>query len=122
MKTSKKYFFTILFTLGVSFFVFSQKNSSKEIQNLISKKRSFYKNNKSTSVFIIQLYNGSEKKAYATKSKFESIFNKYKTIISYKLPEWKIQVGYFYTRLEADVALNKIKKHFESAIVLEDKI
>ncbi len=42
--------------------------------------------------------------------------------MSYKLPEWKVQVGYFHTRLEADIALNKIKKKFEGAIVLEDKI
>lgn len=119
---SKKYLFVSLFIIASITSIFSQENSQKEIQKLISKKRSFYQNNKNTSVFIIQLYNGNEKKAYATKNEFESTFSDYKTIISYKLPEWKVQVGYFYTRLEADIALNKIKKHFESAIVLEDKI
>ncbi len=119
---SKKYLFVSLFIIASITSAFSQENNQKEIQKLISKKRSFYQNHKNTSVFIIQLYNGSEKRAYATKSKFEGIFNNYKTIISYKLPEWKVQVGYFYTRLEADIALNKIKKHFESAIVLESKI
>ncbi len=122
MVYSKKYLFVIAFILISAASAFSQESSQREIKKLIYQKRSFYKNHKNTSIFIIQLYNGNEKRAYATKSKFESIFNNYKTIISYKLPEWKVQVGYFYTRLEADIALNRIKKHFEGAIVLEDKI
>ncbi|MBS9766224.1 MAG: SPOR domain-containing protein [Flavobacteriaceae bacterium] len=122
MMISKKYFFIAFLALATSFSAFSQEKTSKKIKDLISQKRSFYQKNKNTSVFIIQLYNGNEKKAYTVKNEFESTFSGYKTIMSYKLPEWKVQVGYFYTRLEADIALNKIKKKFEGAIVLEDKI
>ncbi len=122
MLNSKKYLFVTLIGFAMSFSAFAQDNTPKEIKELIARKRTFYKTHKNTSVFIIQLYNGNEKKAYTVKNKFQEIFPQYKTIVSYKLPEWKIQAGYFYNRLEADIALNKIKKHFEGAIVLESKI
>lgn len=118
--------FKIILSLSLASFLcisaFSQNNTSKKIEELISKKRTYHKEHKSTPVFIIQLYNGNEQKAYAIKNKFVKLYSNYKAIITYKLPEWKVQAGYFYTKLEADVALNNIKKHFNSAIVLEDKI
>ena len=38
--------------------------------------------------------------------------------MSYELPEWKVKVGRFNTKLEADRALNKIKEKFSGAIVI----
>lgn len=117
---------------GISIFVFfavllntnfahSQSENSK-ISNIIEQKRSFNKNNKSTKVYKIQLFNGSESQAYRIKSNFEASFPQYYTTVVYKTPEWKTQVGNFKTRLEADKALLNIKEKYASAIVLEDKM
>lgn len=108
--------------LLIQTFSFSQGRESEDINSLIEKKRSFYEGDKKNSAFIIQLYNGSEQEAYSIEKKFKSLFRIYDTRIIYKLPEWKMQVVYFYTRLEADFALKKIKPEFENAIVLEEKI
>lgn len=110
------------FVLLVNSFLFSQISEKREINELIQKKRSFNKENKNTSALIIQLYNGNEQEAYIIKNKFQDIFENYEVKVVYKSPEWKTQVVYFYTRLEADYVLNKIKKEFDSAIVLEEKI
>jgi hypothetical protein len=99
----------------------AQSERSK-IDRLIEQKRDFNKNNRSSTVFKIQLFNGNEKEALEIREKFEEEFPDYKTILLYRAPEWKTQVGMFKTRLEADKVLLKIRKEFPGAIVLEDRI
>ncbi len=113
----------------VLFFAFFLSNSeslaqseNEKINTLIEQKRTYNKNNKSSLVYKIQLYNGNEEEAYKIKRNFNTSYPEYKTTIMYKPPEWKTQVGDFKTRLEADRALNVIKKKFSGAIVLVDKI
>ena len=54
---------------------------------------------------------------------FDLEFPEYKTVIdASKQPDWKTQVGYFKTRLEADRVLTIISEKFVGAIVLKDKI
>jgi hypothetical protein len=101
--------------------VFAQSESDK-IDNLISQKKHYNKQNKNTVVYKIQLYNGTESQAYKIKNNFQSLFPEYKTNIIYKQPEWKTQVGNFGTKLEADRVLLLIKEEFAGAIVLEDLI
>lgn len=90
---------------------------SKNISSLIEKKREYNKYNGSG--FRIQLYNGDETKARNLKSSFENRFPDVFTKLSYNAPEWKVQVGSYKTRLDADRALNKIREEFSGAIVVE---
>ena len=119
--SKNKYVGLLLILLLVTGSVFAQSETEK-IDNLISQKRNFNKQNKNTVVYKIQLYNGSESQAYKIKSNFQSAFPEYKTSIIYKQPEWKTQVGNFETKLEADRVLLLIKEEFSGAIVLEDLI
>ena len=101
---------------------FAQSETEK-IHSLIEQKRNFNKNNKNSIVYKIQLYNGNETEAYKVKRNFDLEFPEYKTVIdASKQPDWKTQVGYFKTRLEADRVLIIISKKFVGAIVLKDKI
>ncbi len=118
----KKILLFILLTVFTSItYIYSQTEKEK-INTLITQKRSFNKNNKVSTVYKIQLFNGVEKKAYAKKNQFQSIFPMYKVKIIYIAPEWKTQVGNFATRLEADRILNIIQQKFIGAFVLKDKI
>lgn len=98
--------------------VFSQsKNTDNElINNLIIKKKEF--NKKFSYGHRIQLYNGFEIEAKKIREKFRIDFPEIRTYIVYKQPEWKIQVGYYKTKLEADRALLEFKRKYESAIVI----
>jgi hypothetical protein len=98
------------------------QNENEKINNLIAQKKDFSKKNKTSKVYKIQLYNGNESEAYKIRQKFYASFPEYSIEIIYKSPEWKTHVGKFKTRLDADRALNIIKKKFAGAIVLEDKI
>ena len=51
-------------------------------------------------------------------AKFKYNFPETKTYLVYRQPEWKIQVGFYKTKLEADRALLKFKRKYQSAIVI----
>ena len=94
----------------------SMKSDSMLINELISKKRSF--NKEFGYGFRIQLYNGLETEAKKTETKFKIDFPEIKTYLLYRQPEWKIQVGFYKTKLEADRALLNLKRKYGSAIVI----
>ena len=94
----------------------SKKSDSTLINELISKKRSF--NKEFGYGFRIQLYNGFETEAKKTETKFKINFPEIKTYLLYRQPEWKIQVGFYKTKLEADRALLDFKRKYRSAIVI----
>ena len=98
--------------------IYSQsiKPDSVLINELISKKRSF--NKEFSYGFRIQLYNGLEVEAKRTSAKFKLDFPETKTHLVYSQPEWKIQVGFYKTKLEADRALLNFKRKYQSAIVI----
>ncbi|CAL2104027.1 SPOR domain-containing protein [Tenacibaculum sp. 190130A14a] len=94
----------------------SKLTNDKSINSLIEKKREFNKQNKKG--FRIQLYNGLERTAKSIQGRFRVEYPNVRTKLSYDSPEWKIQVGNYKTRLDADRALNKIREKFSGAIVV----
>lgn len=94
----------------------SSYNDTKAIKKLIEKKKEYNKTNKTG--YRIQLYNGLEKTAKSLKYRFQIEFPNVATHLGYDAPEWKIQVGYYKTRLDADRALNEIREKFSGAIVV----
>jgi hypothetical protein len=99
-----------------SVFSQSEKSDIMLVNELISKKRSF--NKEFGYGFRIQLYNGIETVARKTMRKFKYDFPETKTHLVYSQPEWKIQVGFYKTKLEADRALLDFKRKYQSAIVI----
>jgi len=110
------YFLTISILTSQAVFSQSEKSDNKLINDLITKKRAF--NKEYSFGFRIQLYNGFETEAKKTRAKFKIDFPEIKTFIVYRQPEWKIQVGFYKTKLEADKALLELKRKYESAIVI----
>lgn len=110
--------FLIIFTSTCSLLAQSEQ---EKISNLISKKSEFNRKNKVSPIYRIQLYNGNESEAYKLRSNFQNSFPEYKAQISYKAPEWKVQVGEFKSRLEADKAMLVISEKYKG-IVLKDLI
>ena len=53
--------------------------------------------------------------------KFKLISQKLKHILYTEQPEWKIQVGFYKTKLEADRALLNLKENIRSAIVIPSR-
>ena len=117
MKIMKIILFLIIITLGaLNTSAQETYNNKSAIQKMIEKKREYNKTHKKG--YLIQLYNGLESTAKSTRKRFKEEFPEVRTELEYKAPEWKVQVGNYKTRLDADRALNKIRKKFSGAIVI----
>ena len=109
-------FFFIATTYIVDVKAQNKTNSSKEIKELIAKKRAF--NDKYGYGYTIQIYYENETKARSLRSKFRIDFPKVSTNLNYEQPYWKVQVGNYKTRLEADKAALKFSEKFSGLIVI----
>lgn len=116
----KGHFYIILFALffGGTTVGYSQGNTTQNdtLKKFIQKKKAY--NKKFGYGYRIQLYNGFETEAKKTRAKFRIKFPDVKTYVIYKSPEWKIQVGNYKTKLEADRAILAFKDQFYGAIVI----
>lgn len=91
-------------------------NSSPQIKNLIAKKRAF---NKDVGFgYRIQIFYGEENNARNSLNRFASAFPEVYTKLTYDQPYWKVQVGNYKTKLEADKALINFSNQFSGLIVI----
>ena len=119
----------LAFILMIPGILLSQENegdirveSSASVKELIAKKIAFNKEQNSFPGYKIQIYYGSEKECYEIKDEFTSLFPDIPTSIIFSTPQWKLQVGEYRSRLEADKSIQSIKKEYPSAIVLATEI
>jgi len=94
----------------------NQNNNNKEIKSLIAKKRAF--NEKYGYGYRIQLYYGRETEAREIESKFKASYPEVFSKLTYEQPYWKVQVGNYRTKLEADKAMLSFSKEFSSLIII----
>lgn len=92
---------------------------SKEVKNLLEKKRNYNKLNGFG--YTIQIYYGNERTAKSKDAKFKILYPRVNTTLVYNNPEWKVQVGNYKTKLEADRANLIFKKEFSGTIVIPMK-
>jgi len=116
----RKHIFILIATAFISFNSINAQTKptpNETINNLIEKKRAY---NKTVGTgFLIQLYNGSESRARTIMGNFKAKYNWVKTKLVYDTPDWKVQVGNYRTRLDADKALNKFKEEFSGGIIIK---
>ena len=96
--------------------------TNPNIDKLVNERIAFNKANKTMPGYRIQLFYGSEKSALKERDRFKQLFPDIRAKIVFSSPEWKVQVGNYLTRLDADSDLIEIKKHFPAAIVLQTDI
>jgi hypothetical protein len=126
---SGKNVLTIGLILLIHFAVRSQETvgdlrveSSARINELVAQKKEYNKKVNSYAGYKIQIYYGSEKECYEIEEEFKLQFPEIQTSIIFSTPQWKLQVGNYRTRLEADKSILDIKKEYPSAIVLATDI
>ncbi|MDG1039269.1 MAG: hypothetical protein P8H13_06860 [Polaribacter sp.] len=117
MTHTKPLFISFLFTIAFSISsIYAQTKTTEEVKSLLEKKIEY--NKKNGYGFRIQLDNGLETTIKTTESEFQLIFPEIKTYIVFETPDWKIQIGDYKTRLEADKVLNEVKLKFPLAIIV----
>jgi len=71
--------------------------------------------------YKIQLYYGELDQAHSILGKFKTKFSKWSGKVLFETPNFKVWVGNFRTRLEADRALMSIRREFPSAFIFKPK-
>lgn len=89
---------------------------SSDIKTLITKKREF--NKKYGFGYRVQLYYGDETNAKLIQNKFAASFPETKTYLAYQQPYWKVLVGNYKNKLEADRASVLFSEKFTGLIVV----
>jgi len=126
---NKNHLLSICFIAFFTFSNYAQQNEGKvkietsaRIDEVIAQKKQYNKSLKTIKGYKIQLFYGSEKESYKIKDEFKKQFPDISTSIIFSSPQWKVQVGNFETRLEADKTLVDIKQKYPSAIILATEI
>jgi len=109
-------FLIVLVTTSYNSFSQNKTIESAAIKNIISKKRSF--NSTYGFGYRIQLYNGNEQQARKSIARFKAEFPGNYSKLIYNAPEWKVQVGNYKTKLEADKDLIIYQEKFSGIIVI----
>ncbi len=92
--------------------------TNEGIEKLIAQKIAYNKSLKTIKGYKIQLYYGSEQGAYGIKDKFNKLYPEIPAKLIFNTPDWKIQVGNYYTKLQADHDIVQLKIDFPGAIVI----
>ena len=123
MKKTKPLFSIVgLILLGFTLQVNAQAgrvniDQDKDITTLLE----FKKDLSTVDLYKIQVFQGNRSGAEDAKSKFASLYDEWPITMEYETPNYKIWVGNFRSRLEADKALIKIKKNYINAFIFKPK-
>ncbi len=73
--------------------------------------------------FRVQIFFGPDRKqAYDEQAKFKSLYPEHNTYISYTQPNYRVKVGDFRTRLEAQQLITELKPMFPTLFIFSEKI
>ena len=127
----KRFFFVILLTAVVSY-GFAQHAGSlnvhqdSRIERLMKKQRDVYAANNTMPGFRVQIFmeigNEAVDHAKVTKADFEKTFPELPIYLSYEQPYYRLRVGDFRNRVEAEKYLRILKPRYGVAFVTADII
>ncbi len=96
-------------------------DKNKKIDTLLELKSEANLDDISSNKYKIQIYSGSRNGAETCQSNYKLEFTKWKSTLEYETPNYKIWIGNFRKRLEAERALLEIKDTFENAFIFKPK-
>ncbi|MFV0571016.1 MAG: SPOR domain-containing protein [Xanthomarina gelatinilytica] len=96
-------------------------NQDEEITQLLKLKTEMNTSENTSDRYRIQIYSGNRSESEKSQSTFKSMDLEMASKLVYETPNYKIWVGNFRTRLEADRALVKVKSKFPTAFIFKPK-
>lgn len=131
---SKRHLLTILL-LVISSIGFAQSNGkvtivkSTLIDSLIARRIALNKgvSNNGTPIVVygyrIQVFFGTDRKeAYNEQARFKSLYPELNTYLSYTQPNYRVKVGDFRTRAEAQKLMNELRAEFPTLFIFSERI
>lgn len=118
----KKFLTTCIFIIVSTLMMKAQTSSinenDKTLWEVISIKKELTNSDKLKEFYKIQLYSGDLANAEKIKRNYDQLFQ-WSSTIKYQSPNYKLWIGNFRNRLEADRAMQEISQQFESAFIIK---
>ncbi|WPO80709.1 SPOR domain-containing protein [Flavobacterium sp. KACC 22761] len=120
---SKRVFFTLtLFTLAYNIHAQDQNltvNQDPKFEQLLNEKRKINTSISTNDTYRIQIFSGKSDEAKKTLSDFKREYNNIDGTIIFNTPNYKVIVGNFKTRIEAERNLADIKNRYKNVFLLK---
>lgn len=73
--------------------------------------------------FRVQIYTGTSRDdAYAAQAEFKNMYSDINTYISYTQPNYRVKVGDFKSRREAEAMMHELRKSFNSVFLFTEQV
>ena len=118
----------IIFALIIVYFSTSKVNAQEQngtlnqdpkFEQLLSEKRKINTSLILNDVYKIQIFNGNSENAKKTLSEFKQEFATIDGTIIFNTPNYKVWVGNFRTRIEAERNLRAIKERYQNVLLIK---
>ncbi|MDO6596378.1 SPOR domain-containing protein [Oceanihabitans sp. 2_MG-2023] len=96
-------------------------NQDKEITALLKLKKEINTNEDTSDRYKIQIFSGRRGIAETKQTDFKGAYAQWSSKLVYETPNYKVWVGSFRNRLEAERALLKVKNKFPNAFLFKPK-
>ncbi|MCF1421660.1 MULTISPECIES: SPOR domain-containing protein [Mangrovimonas] len=96
-------------------------NQDKKIDQLLAIKKEVNASNEYSDRYKIQIFSGNLSGAEKSVTEFKKKYESWSCKMDFETPNYKVRVGNFRSRLEADKALATIKKEFPAAFIFKPK-
>lgn len=93
-------------------------NQDPKLEQLLAEKRKINSSLTITDRYKIQIYSGESEAAKKTLGDFRKEFKNYDGTIVFNTPVYKVWIGNFKTRIEAERNLSILKKKFPNALLI----
>ncbi|HEX8014529.1 MAG TPA: SPOR domain-containing protein [Flavobacterium sp.] len=94
-------------------------NQDPKFEQLLNDKRKINTSISTNETYKIQIFSGKSEEAKKTLSNFKREFNPIDGTIIFNTPNYKVIVGNFKTRIEAERNLEEIKKKYKSVFLVK---
>lgn len=111
----------VVFYFSVNLCVAQDKLNATElnmVKKLIKEKHQLESNNELKSSYKLQIFSGSIDDAKDTKAKFETLEFDIDSKIIYQTPNYKVWIGNYRNRIQADRAYDKIKSEYPNTLII----
>ena len=94
-------------------------SQDSKINNLIDQKRKLNSKITINDLYKIQIYHGNSEGAKKALNDFSTQYTDIDATIIYVAPNYKVWVGSYKSKIEANRALNDIKKYFDRSLIVK---
>ena len=122
--TKKSLFFTLIILLKFNYFssLLAQNlsvNQDAKFEQLLNEKRKINASITINNRYKIQIFNGNNEASKKAIIDFKKDFKNHDATIVFSTPAYKVWVGNFKTRIEAERNLDMVKKKYQNAIIIK---